>query len=384
MQRRSVVRRSSKEIRSQVQRKREKSEKGAPADIVNSLLQVGMLLVMGYLMLQAVPPATRSTTKSKNSIRKGNLGLDAMMMNGAEELMSEFKGQQHNTKPKYTEHIPRPVVGEMDVTKYHVIFSTGCSTFQDWQSYIFFYHAWQSGQPGQVTRIASGCNQQDAKILQDLFEKEIKPMQPGRFHLHLTPDFARSAKPGIDFKYFNKPFGVRHWMQNALGYPDKAHVHDDTIIILLDPDQIIIRPITKYFEHSVEAWRPRGRSKVPIYQSVEHGQPFGQQYGFGMQWKTKVDINHVCNCTNSRISTMDPAEMQAHYSLGPPYIATGRDMYAIATKWTEFVVRIHDDYPHLLAEMFGYCFAAAHLNLPHRVAHSFMISDPGVGGKYSV
>mmetsp|Transcript_13824 Transcript_13824/g.19930 ORF Transcript_13824/g.19930 Transcript_13824/m.19930 type:complete len:237 (-) Transcript_13824:9-719(-) len=205
-------------------------------------------------------------------------------------------------------------------------------------------------------------------------------MQPDRFHLHLTPNYA-NAKRGVNFKYFNKPFGLRHWMENALGYPNQAHRVDDTIVILLDPDQIIIRPITKYFGSAIETWRPRGKSKVPVFQSVEHGQPFAQQYGFGMQWKNKVGINHVCNCNDSRILSMDNAEAMAHYSLGPPYVATARDMYAIATKWTEIVVRIHDDYPHLLAEMFGYCFAAAHLNLPHRVAQSFMISDPGVGGE---
>lgn len=34
-------------------------------------------------------------------------------------------------------------------------------------------------------------------------------------------------------------------------------------------------------------------------------------------------------------------------------------------------------YSHLLAEMFAYCLAAAHLNLPHQVVWSFMISDVG-------
>ena len=30
--------------------------------------------------------------------------------------------------------------------------------------------------------------------------------------------------------------------------------------------------------------------------------------------------------------------------------------------------------------MFAYCLAAAHLNLPHQIAQSFMISDVGTGG----
>ena len=38
-------------------------------------------------------------------------------------------------------------------------------------------------------------------------------------------------------------------------------------------------------------------------------------------------------------------------------------------------------YPHLLAEMFAYCLAAAHLGLSHQTAASFMISDVGAGNQ---
>ena len=60
-----------------------------------------------------------------------------------------------------------------------------------------------------------------------------------------------------------------------------------------------------------------------------------------------------------------------------PLIA--RDMYRIVSQWSEFVVPVHDQYPHLLAEMFAYCLAAAHLQLPHQTANSFMVSDVGTG-----
>jgi hypothetical protein len=63
--------------------------------------------------------------------------------------------------------------------------------------------------------------------------------------------------------------------------------------------------------------------------------------------------------------------------VGPPYLATGRDMYAIAEKWVEFAPKVHKQYPRLLAEMFAYCIAAAHLKLPHKLVKSLMISDKG-------
>jgi peptidyl serine alpha-galactosyltransferase len=51
-------------------------------------------------------------------------------------------------------------------------------------------------------------------------------------------------------------------------------------------------------------------------------------------------------------------------------------MYRIVVKWCEFVPRVHNQYPHLLAEMFAYSLAAAHLQLYHQTAVSFMLSNP--------
>lgn len=68
---------------------------------------------------------------------------------------------------------------------------------------MFFYHVLKSGQEGQVTRIASGCNDEATKDIQTIFDQQIKVMAPDRFHLHLTPDFSK-IKQGYNFKYFNK------------------------------------------------------------------------------------------------------------------------------------------------------------------------------------
>jgi peptidyl serine alpha-galactosyltransferase len=268
---------------------------------------------------------------------------------------------------------------QLDV-KYHVVFSTGCTPFQDWQSYVFFYHAWKSGQKGNVTRIASCGNPKDARTVRKLHEETISIMSD-RFSLHITIEYSKRVKPGMTYKFFNKPFGMLDFLENVLNYRpmDDLNPNDDTIILLLDPDQMLIRPFTNDFSLSSEVWRPT-TSKLKLWTQVTHGHPFAQQYGFGIQWKTKVNATNVANGT-TRVTTMDMNEAKSHYALGPPYIATARDMYAIAKKWTEFVPRIHNQYPHLLAEMFAYCFAAAHLNLPHRIAQSFMVSDVYSGGE---
>lgn len=268
-------------------------------------------------------------------------------------------------------------------TPYHTIFSTGCSIFQDWQSYVFFYHVFRSGQEGHITRIASGCDVEDEMKIKELFAKEIESMSPDRHHhLHLTPDFSRVPKMHPKpFKYFNKPYGVRHWMEHALGYPDNHELHDDSIIILMDPDQIMLRPFTNDFTNSSEKWK----LKEPRYKlKVEHGSPFSQQYGYGLQWMTKVNPETVFRDGKlpTPVSNMTRKEGYDYFTgMGPPYIATAKDMWAIANVWSDIAPNVYDEYPFLLAEMFAFNLAAAHLGLRHTVAHSFMVSDPWAGGE---
>lgn len=56
-------------------------------------------------------------------------------------------------------------------------------------------------------------------------------------------------------------------------------------------------------------------------------------------------------------------------------------VHRISLKWTEFVPGVYEQYPHLLAEMFGFCIAAAHLQLPFQLVDSLMISKTDAGGE---
>lgn len=268
--------------------------------------------------------------------------------------------------------VASPVINtdDTDEPMHQVVFSTGCTTFQDWQSYIFFYHAFKAGQPGHVTRIASGCTPEQARELKQLHKERIEIMSD-RFHLHLTPDFME-IKPGLRYKFANKPHGLRHWLEHGLGYPNST-AHDDDIVILLDPDQMLLKPIVNDFEKSVVDWKGTKDDEKSIPR-VTHGSPAAQLYGFGAQWLTKVNVTHVAG-PDSPIEQVSRQYARDHYAVGPPYIATAKDMYSIATKWCEFLPNVHDNYPHLLAEMFAYSLASAHLKLSHQVAKSFMVSD---------
>ena len=76
-------------------------------------------------------------------------------------------------------------------SRLHVVFSTDCGTFQHWQSYLLFYSALRIGQPGHVTRIASGCKDEEEVEAQQWFDDHVRPMS-SRFGIHFTPHFPRS------------------------------------------------------------------------------------------------------------------------------------------------------------------------------------------------
>jgi len=163
-------------------------------------------------------------------------------------------------------------------------------------------------------------------------------------------------------------------LENKLGHPNNPS-NDDAIVILMDPDQLIMRPFTENdFSNTVWKFIPKGEEP---YTRIEHGKPMGQYYGFGLQWLDKVNVTELA--PNSPILNLSRDKARQGFIVGPPYIATARDMYTIVKQWSDFAHPVYEVYPYLLAEMFAYCLGAAHVELPHQTAASFMISDVYTG-----
>lgn len=275
---------------------------------------------------------------------------------------------------------------DADGTRYHVVFSTDCSPYQHWQSYLVYYTAMKVKQPGHVTRIASGCDPAEAAAMERWFQDDVQFLS-NRFHLQLTPAFSqvKNEKGEIvgDYKFFNKPFGLRYWMEHSpqLGYANgafPANVEDD-VVILIDPDMGLLRPLTKDFSDPRETIVSARRQEHRITDKVKRGKPAAQVYGFGAQWQ-RLDLEKIAG-VGTPAKNYTGAEGLLFFPVGPPYIGTVVDMHAIANKWSEFVPGVYEQYPHLLAEMFAFCIAAAHLQLPFQLIDSLMISDVGSGAE---
>jgi hypothetical protein len=221
-------------------------------------------------------------------------------------------------------------------------------------------------QPGTVVRIASGCNPEEEREQTEFFKTYIEPM--GDFYIHFTPSYSTIHKAnGAPYKYMNKPYGLRHWMENSLGLaPNKTASPDveDSIVILMDPDMILLRPLLHDFTHENMLWVETN----PATKIVRHGFPIAQQDGY----LTNRWMNLPLNFTKP-----PDDDGPKHWNSGPPYLATVKDMYRLTIGWTLWVHKVLDVYPRLFAEMYGLIFAGVELNLPFTFTRSIVVSDSG-------
>lgn len=271
---------------------------------------------------------------------------------------------------------PQQVTGKRDKDEVHTVFSTDCTPYQDWQTIVLFHSATVVKQKGPITRIASGCNEEKQKTLTELYNK----LYP-QYHVHFTPDFKKDASTGRKYDFYNKPWGMLHWLQHA-----NPPLPDDMVVALLDPDMVFLRPITTKIAGVSSNIFAKRVDKKEIVERVVEGHPTAQLYGLGAPWTRddhpKFGRARICG-ENS--PCLEPKEFFAarHYSVGPPYIVHRKDMIRIVKTWTEFVPRVYEKYPYLLAEMYAYSMAAAHENLPHLQFENHMVSNvdvhPGEG-----
>jgi peptidyl serine alpha-galactosyltransferase len=262
--------------------------------------------------------------------------------------------------------------------KIHSIFSTDCSPFQDWQTLLLFHSAKVVKQKGPITRIASGCTEEKKMKLIQLYH-DLHP----EYHVHFTPDFSIDQKTKKRYEFYNKPYGLLHWLENA-----NPPIPPNTIIALLDPDFIFIRPLTTKISLSdILFSSPVQEQDIIFFSHIQKGKPVAQQYLLGAPWATNsrqqksLNRTKICGENSPCLHVPNPEIGSKEYSVGAPYLLEKDDMLAVAKSWVEFVPKVYEDYPDLLAEMFAYCMAAAHQKLPHLRLDHFMVSNINADGE---
>jgi hypothetical protein len=257
----------------------------------------------------------------------------------------------------------------------HVIFSTDCGSFQDWQSLLLFHSAKAVGQEGHITRIASGCDNEKQLALTELYGK----LYPN-YYVHFTPDFKHDPKSNKKYDFYNKPYGVQHWLEHA-----SPPIEDGVVVALIDPDMIFVRPLTPKVLGVVDILSSNPVKRTDYIDYISRGHPVAQQYGLGAPWVNdnhkKFNRRYICGEHSPCLDVPSEAEGAQHYSVGPPYIMEKTDLHRVVNSWTKFVPRVYEGYPYLLAEMYAYSMAAAHEQLPHLRLDHYMVSNVDAGGE---
>ena len=107
----------------------------------------------------------------------------------------------------------------------------------------------------------------------------------------------------------------------------------------------LLRPLTRDFTDDREVVIAKHRQKHVLSRTVEPGKPFAQVYGFGVQW-SRLDLELIAGA-GTPASKVNHDDGFLYYPVGPPYLGTVADMHKIATKWSEFVPKVYEQYPYV-------------------------------------
>lgn len=226
------------------------------------------------------------------------------------------------------------------------------------------------GHKGPLTRIASGCSLEQQTALKAIYA--MLDQGRNKFRLHVTPDFSKDEATGKTYYFYNKPGGLQHWLQSAASPPD------DTVVALIDPDFVFMRPLTAKIK--ADGIISSGDvTEDKLIDEVTVGHPAAQFYGIGDKW-IEFNLTYIAGADSPALGVKTGPAWN-HYSIGPPYIVAKPDMVRIAQLWHEVVPRVYEGHPHLLAEMYAYCVAAAHLELPHLRLDGYMTSETEAYGE---
>lgn len=237
------------------------------------------------------------------------------------------------------------IQSDPDEPEVHVVFSTDCNPFQDWQTLLVFHSGQTVGQKGHMTRIASGCPEKKKKELVALY-KELYP----NYYIHFTPDFKKDAKTKKKYEFYNKPYGVQHWLDHA-----EPKVGSGVIVAVIDPDFVFLRPLTAKVKGNNNNIVSGPVKESDIVDYVSKGHPVAQQYGLGAPWvydnNKEFNRTRICGADSPCVKVPDHRTGSKYWSVGPPYLLERDDLHRLTQTWTKFVPRVYENYPQLLAEM---------------------------------
>ncbi|GBG26236.1 Peptidyl serine alpha-galactosyltransferase [Hondaea fermentalgiana] len=291
--------------------------------------------------------------------------------------------------------VPRLVHGPRhpDDGKLHIIFSSGCNYFQHWQSELLLATAKLVGQRGRITRIVSGCHDRSAETIQHRHQTfpagkndllvpmlELNRSVNDEFGLYVTPSFEGAR----DFPWINKPSSIEYFMTHARPELDRL---GETVVAILDPDFVFLRPLSQSETDPQDIIASRGQDTNPARNSpidwVRRGRPVAQRYGLEGHWASygRDSLLKIIGDANSPALSYTKSEAARDTSVGPPLMLHVDDLAVLSKLWAKYMLPVLERGKDILADMWAYSIASAHLGLRHTTLDHYMVSVHGKSGQ---
>lgn len=250
----------------------------------------------------------------------------------------------------------------------HFAWVTDCSEYQEWQSLTLLWSIYRHQGPSTaVTRLISGCGAPEEQRRREVHGQLFgdRPLE-----LFFTSAHIRDEALNDTYPPYNRPHSVKLWTA-------AAHIPPETMVVFLDPDMVMLSPL----KLPMSGFEPEAehiyRMKAPLA-AAQALPALGQRYKYiGARWdKANLSLGEICD-TSVDIGGcvgLGREEVEEHFSVGPPWIASFGDLRRAAPMWLDYAHRIRKQYRQLIAEMYAYSLAFASIGVQHALFDHFVLS----------
>lgn len=250
----------------------------------------------------------------------------------------------------------------------HFAWVTDCSEYQEWQSLTLLWSIYHHQGPSTaVTRLISGCGAPEEQRRRDVHGQLFGDRS---LELFFTSAHIRDEALNDTYPPYNRPHSVKLWTV-------AARIPPETMVVFLDPDMVMLSPLTlpmAGFEPEAEHIY---RMKAPLA-TAQALPALGQRYKYiGARWdKANLSLAEICDASvdSGGCVGLDREEVEEHFSVGPPWIASFGDLRRAAPMWLDYAHRIRKQYRQLIAEMYAYSLAFASIGVRHALFDHFVLS----------